>query len=87
MVIYLNCVVSYFEETEEDGDASIEDSKTLESLVEGLHRFFAADKESVNVDEVGDWIDQHKLPPADWEHFATWDKFRYTRNLMDQGKK
>jgi len=62
-----------------------ENSDNLDKIVEGLNKFFAEDKESVNIEDVKEFLEKHRLKPADWEKFATWDKYRYTRNLMNVG--
>jgi len=58
---------------------------TFEELIRGLNELFDKDKEDVIIEDVEAWFDRYKAAPADWEKFATWDKYRYTRNLMDEG--
>ncbi|RVE43281.1 hypothetical protein evm_012072 [Chilo suppressalis] len=55
----------------------------LEKLVEELHKVFS--QERVNVQEVQALMAGYKSNPKDWKKFAKFDRFRYTRNLVDSG--
>lgn len=55
----------------------------LERLVEELHRVFSRDY--VNVQEVQKLMGGYKSNPKDWSKYAKFDRFRYTRNLVDAG--
>merc|ERR1712002_740801 len=57
----------------------------FETLVNGLLEHFKEGKERVNVEEVIAWFNRYESKPEDWEKFAKWDKFKYTRNLMHEG--
>ncbi|KAF9798713.1 hypothetical protein SFRURICE_014069 [Spodoptera frugiperda] len=55
----------------------------LEKLIEELHRVFSHDH--VNVQDVQKLMAGYKSDPKDWSKFAKFDRFRYTRNLVDAG--
>ncbi|XP_037091519.1 cysteine dioxygenase type 1-like [Pollicipes pollicipes] len=56
---------------------------TLQALIEELHRVFARDR--VNVDYVHRLIEGYVSSYDDWKQYAKFDKFKYTRNLVDAG--
>ncbi|XP_013195209.2 cysteine dioxygenase type 1 [Amyelois transitella] len=55
----------------------------LDKLVEELHRVFSNDH--VNVHDVQKLMAGYKTKPSDWRKYAKFDRFRYTRNLVDAG--
>jgi cysteine dioxygenase len=55
----------------------------LSDLVDELHRVFAEDR--VNVEYVQYLMESYKSDPAEWLKYAKFNKFRYTRNLVDAG--
>ncbi|CAH2244955.1 cysteine dioxygenase type 1 [Pararge aegeria] len=55
----------------------------LETLVQELHRVFS--KNHVNIQEVQKLMSAYKSDPKQWRKFAKFDRFRYTRNLVDAG--
>ncbi|XP_061726292.1 cysteine dioxygenase type 1 [Cydia pomonella] len=55
----------------------------LEKLVEELHDIFSRDH--VNVQDVQKLMLGYKSNPKDWKKYAKFDRFRYTRNLVDAG--
>ncbi|XP_051894307.1 cysteine dioxygenase type 1-like isoform X2 [Pristis pectinata] len=57
--------------------------QTLEDLIKQLHEIFSSDK--INVEEVQTLMESYTSNPADWRKFAKFDKYRYTRNLVDKG--
>ncbi|XP_007899296.1 cysteine dioxygenase type 1 isoform X2 [Callorhinchus milii] len=57
--------------------------ETLAELVKKLHEIFSADK--VNVEEVQNLMGSYKSNPVEWSKYAKLDKYRYTRNLVDEG--
>lgn len=57
--------------------------KSLEDLIRELNVVF--ESESVNVDYVRYLMQSYKSNPADWKKYAKFDRFRYTRNLVDKG--
>lgn len=57
--------------------------KSLEDLIRELNVVF--ESESVNVDYVQYLMQSYKSNPADWKKYAKFDRFRYTRNLVDKG--
>ncbi|XP_078279875.1 cysteine dioxygenase type 1-like [Rhinoraja longicauda] len=57
--------------------------ESLDDLIKELHDIFSSDK--VNVEEVQTLMESYKSDPAEWLQFAKFDKFRYTRNLVDEG--
>ncbi|CAG9861933.1 unnamed protein product [Phyllotreta striolata] len=56
---------------------------SLDDLIRELRVIFSCDK--VNVDLVHYVMKSYKSSPADWKRFAKFDRFRYTRNLVDHG--
>nr|CAD7574515.1 unnamed protein product [Timema californicum] len=56
---------------------------TLDELVKELNRAFQ--KDLVNVDYVRGLLEAYKSNPTEWKKFAKFDRYRYTRNLVDQG--
>lgn len=55
----------------------------LTDLVGELHRVFAEDR--VNVEYVQYLMESYRSDPAEWLKYAKFNKFRYTRNLVDAG--
>lgn len=56
---------------------------TLEHLIAELHKAFETDV--VDVDHVTDLMKAYKTNPAEWQKYAKFDRYRYTRNLVDEG--
>lgn len=56
---------------------------TLEDLIRELHVVFESD--SVNVETVHHLMSTYKSNPVDWRKYAKFDRYRYTRNLVDEG--
>ncbi|XP_011873186.1 PREDICTED: cysteine dioxygenase type 1 [Vollenhovia emeryi] len=56
---------------------------TLQELIDALHEAFKTDH--VNIDHVQDLMMSYKSNPAEWKKFAKFDRYRYTRNLVDEG--
>ncbi|KDR17630.1 cysteine dioxygenase type 1 [Zootermopsis nevadensis] len=56
---------------------------TLDDLIRELYVVFNSD--SVNVEFVHQLMSIYKSNPAEWKRFAKFDRFRYTRNLVDDG--
>ncbi|XP_019866077.1 cysteine dioxygenase type 1 [Aethina tumida] len=55
----------------------------LRSLIDELDRIFECDK--VNIDLVHYVMKSYKSNPLDWKKYAKFDRYRYTRNLVDKG--
>lgn len=55
----------------------------LDKLVEELHKVFTNDY--VNIQDVQKLMAGYKSDPKDWRKYAKFDRFRYTRNLVDAG--
>ncbi|KAL0809838.1 hypothetical protein ABMA28_011327 [Loxostege sticticalis] len=55
----------------------------LDKLVEELHKVFTDD--FVNIQDVQQLMAGYKSNPKDWKKYAKFDRFRYTRNLVDAG--
>ncbi|CAH2056514.1 unnamed protein product, partial [Iphiclides podalirius] len=55
----------------------------LETLLRELHKVFS--REHVNVQDVQKLMVAYKSNPKDWKKYAKFDRFRYTRNLVDAG--
>ncbi|KAL0281663.1 UNVERIFIED_CONTAM: hypothetical protein PYX00_002582 [Menopon gallinae] len=56
---------------------------SLQDLIAKLHKEFENDE--VNVDHVYDLMRSYKSNPQEWRKFAKFDRYRYTRNLVDAG--
>ncbi|XP_029161187.1 cysteine dioxygenase type 1 [Nylanderia fulva] len=56
---------------------------TLRELIDALHEVFQTDH--VNIDHVQDLMMSYKSNPLEWKKFAKFDRYRYTRNLVDEG--
>lgn len=56
---------------------------TLSDLISELHRVFASDR--VNIEYVNHLMLSYQSNPAEWRKFAKFDRYRYTRNLVDEG--
>ncbi|XP_072288772.1 cysteine dioxygenase type 1 [Eucyclogobius newberryi] len=57
--------------------------KSLDELIAILHQIFQSD--CINVEEVQQIMESYESNPQDWNTFAKSDKYRYTRNLVDEG--
>lgn len=55
----------------------------LTDLIDELHRVFAEDR--VNIEYVQYLMESYRSDPAEWLKYAKFNKFRYTRNLVDAG--
>ncbi|CAH1164745.1 unnamed protein product [Phaedon cochleariae] len=84
-------VCQYIENAEEDLDITFYKKvgndlpviNSLDDLIEQLRIIFESD--SVDVDLVHYVLKSYKSNPADWKRFAKFDRYRYTRNLVDHG--
>lgn len=56
---------------------------TLDDLISHLRDAF--DSDHVNIEEIQALMKSYKSNPLDWRKFANFDKYRYTRNLVDEG--
>lgn len=56
---------------------------SLDDLIKELYRVFEADE--VNVEEVHNLMATYKSNPVEWKKFAKFDRYKYTRNLIDEG--
>lgn len=56
---------------------------TLSDLISELHKTF--DSAHVNIEYVNHLMLSYQSNPAEWRKFAKFDRFRYTRNLVDAG--
>ena len=56
---------------------------TLEDLIAELKRAFESD--SVNVEYIHALMTSYKSKPSEWRKYAKFDRYRYTRNLVDSG--
>ncbi|XP_018529918.1 cysteine dioxygenase type 1 [Lates calcarifer] len=57
--------------------------ETLDELIKILHEIFESDH--INVDEVKAVMEAYESNPQEWKQYAKFDKYRYTRNLVDEG--
>ncbi|XP_060823519.1 cysteine dioxygenase type 1 [Bombus pascuorum] len=58
-------------------------SLTLRELIDGLHEAFETDY--VNIDRVQYLMASYRSNSAEWKKYAKFDRYRYTRNLVDEG--
>lgn len=65
------------------GDSCNSSKFRLTDLISELHRVFAEDR--VNVEYVQYLMESYRSDPAEWLKYAKFNKFRYTRNLVDGG--
>ncbi|XP_076167729.1 cysteine dioxygenase type 1 [Ptiloglossa arizonensis] len=56
---------------------------TLRELINGLYEAFETDH--VNIDHVQDLMASYRSNPSEWKKYAKFDRYRYTRNLVDEG--
>lgn len=56
---------------------------SLDDLIDKLHQAFESDV--VDVDHVTELLTSYKSNPVEWKKFAKFDRYRYTRNLVDEG--
>lgn len=56
---------------------------TLRELIDALHDAFKTDH--VDIDHVQDLMASYKSNPLEWKKYAKFDRYRYTRNLVDEG--
>lgn len=56
---------------------------TLNDLIAELHKVFEDDE--VDVDYVHNLLAAYKSKPLEWKKFAKFDRYKYTRNLVDEG--
>lgn len=62
---------------------NVKQPETLNELITELHRVF--DSERVNIEYVNHLLLSYKSNPMEWKKFAKFDRYRYTRNLVDAG--
>jgi len=58
-------------------------AETLDQLIRLLHEAFAGDE--VDKDYVQELMESYKSNPLEWKKFAKFDRYKYTRNLVDEG--
>lgn len=63
--------------------SSVTEVKTLQDLIAKLHEIF--EKDEVDIDYVMDVMRSYKSNPQEWRKYAKFDRYRYTRNLVDSG--
>lgn len=56
---------------------------SFRDLIDALYDAFATD--NVDIDRVQDLMASYISNPADWKKYAKFDRYRYTRNLVDEG--
>lgn len=62
---------------------NVTEIKTLQDLITKLHEIFEEDE--VDVDYVMEVMRSYKSNPQEWRKYAKFDRYRYTRNLVDSG--
>jgi len=58
-------------------------ASSLEDLIAQLHGAFSSDR--IDVDWVHELMESYRSNPAEWGRFAKFDRYKYTRNLVDEG--
>jgi len=58
-------------------------ANTLTELIAELHRVFESDH--VNIEYVNHLLLSYNSNPSEWNKFAKFDRYKYTRNLVDAG--
>ncbi|KAF4527028.1 hypothetical protein B566_EDAN001576 [Ephemera danica] len=61
----------------------LKNSISFETLLEELRKLFSSD--SVNIEQVKDLMLAYRSDPKEWKKYAKFDRYRYTRNLVDEG--
>ncbi|XP_066587486.1 cysteine dioxygenase type 1 [Prorops nasuta] len=56
---------------------------TLRELIDELYEAFKTDR--VDIDHVQNLMAAYKSNPLEWKKYAKFDRYRYTRNLVDEG--
>ncbi|KAL7292235.1 hypothetical protein TKK_0014183 [Trichogramma kaykai] len=62
---------------------ALDQPMNLQQLIDRLHEAFATN--DVDIDHVQDLMFSYKSNPQEWRQFAKFDRYRYTRNLVDEG--
>uniref|UniRef100_A0A1B6I783 Cysteine dioxygenase n=1 Tax=Homalodisca liturata TaxID=320908 RepID=A0A1B6I783_9HEMI len=57
--------------------------RTLQELIAELHKVFESDH--VNIEHVHALMVAYQSNPSEWRKYARFDRYRYTRNLVDEG--
>ncbi|XP_067941625.1 cysteine dioxygenase type 1-like [Watersipora subatra] len=65
------------------GLCKVRPAADFDELVERLHEVFESDE--VDIDYVKELMTSYKSNPDEWIRYAQFDKYRYTRNLVDEG--
>ncbi|XP_001632450.3 cysteine dioxygenase type 1 [Nematostella vectensis] len=63
--------------------AKIKAPENLDELIRELHEVFESDR--VDIDQVKTLMESYRSNQDDWQKYANYDPFRYTRNLVDEG--
>ncbi|XP_015428569.1 PREDICTED: cysteine dioxygenase type 1 [Dufourea novaeangliae] len=58
---------------------------TLRELIDALHKAFETDH--VSIDHVQELMVSYRSNPSEWKKYAKFDRYRYTRNLVDEGNR
>ncbi|XP_060526774.1 cysteine dioxygenase type 1 [Cylas formicarius] len=62
---------------------SLPEVGSLSDLIRELNRIF--EKDSINIELVHYVMRSYKSNPVEWKKYAKFDRYRYTRNLVDDG--
>lgn len=57
--------------------------ENLDHLIQLIHDAFSED--SVDTDYIQEIMESYKSNPADWKKYAKFDRYKYTRNLVNEG--
>lgn len=67
-----------------DSMSKLKKPETMSDFCEGLRSIFEND--FVNVDEVRSFMESYDMTKDNaWKNYAVFDKYKYTRNLIDEG--
>lgn len=64
-------------------ESPINKGLTLKDVIRHLNESFKTDH--VNIDRVQDIMSAYRSNPQEWKRYAKFDRYRYTRNLVDEG--
>ncbi|XP_017788821.1 PREDICTED: cysteine dioxygenase type 1 [Habropoda laboriosa] len=56
---------------------------SLSELIKALHEAFS--KDDTRIEDVKNLMASYRSNPAEWKKYAKFDRYRYTRNLVDEG--
>ena len=85
LLLYSSIVILYSDlfTLSQKKDQIMASSLTWEEMIERLLEIF--DSEVVNIEEVEAVLEEYQSCQSDWEKYAKFDQYKYTRNLVHRG--